>query len=86
MRLERFYVDPRKDQQKELQLTQYMNQLQEIANLKTDISAEANEEFILFKEMVNEYRLVLFSPEIRGGRSVSPKKLGNQWKRVQSLC
>jgi len=86
VRLERFYVDPRKDQQKELQLTQYMNQLQEITNLNTDISAEANEELIVFKEMVNEYRLVLFSPEIRGGRSVSPKKLSNQWKRVQSLC
>ena len=86
VRLERFYVDPRKDQQKELQLTQYMNQLKEIENLKTDISEEANEEFILFKEMVNEYRLVLFSPEIRGGRSVSPKKLNSQWKRVQALC
>lgn len=86
IRLERFYVDPRKDQQKELQLTQYMNQLQEIENLKTDISPEANQELLLFKEMINDYRLVLFSPEIRGGRSVSPKKLSNQWKRVQSLC
>ncbi|MFT5727849.1 MAG: ATP-dependent helicase HrpA [Desulforhopalus sp.] len=86
IRLERFYVDPRKDQQKELQLTGYLNQLQEIENLKFDISPEANEELIVFKQMINEYRLVLFSPEIRGGRSVSPKKLSNQWKRLQSLC
>lgn len=86
IRLERFYVDPRKDQQKEDHLTSYINQLQEIENLKIDISPEANEELILFKQMINEYRLVLFSPEIRGGMSVSPKKLNNQWKRLQSLC
>ncbi|MFT5699292.1 MAG: ATP-dependent helicase HrpA [Desulforhopalus sp.] len=86
VRLERFYVDPRKDQQKELQLTPYTNQLKEIESRKAELSPEAGESVLLFKEMINEYRLVLFSPEIRGGISVSPKKLGNQWKLIRSLC
>ena len=86
IRLERFYVDPKKDQQKEMQLTPFLNQLQEVESREKDLSPEAGEAIALFKEMINEYRLVLFAPEIRGGLSVSAKKLGNQWKVVRSLC
>ena len=86
IRLERFYVDPRKDQQKELQLAPFLNQLKEVLSSQDNLSSQALKEIILFKEMINDYRQVLFSPEIRGGLSVSPKKLSNQWKVVRSLC
>ena len=86
VRLERFYVDPEKDRQKALQLTPYLNQLNEAKSRKTVLSPEARKEIEHFQTMINEYRLVLFSPEIRGTMSVSQKKLNAQWKVVQSLC
>lgn len=86
VRLERFYVDPLKDQKKGLQLTPFINQLAEVESQNNDLSPEAKDALSLFKEMINEFRLLLFSPEIRGGMSVSAKKLANQWKIVRSLC
>jgi ATP-dependent helicase HrpA len=86
VRLERFYVDPEKDRQKALLLTPYLNQLKEIQSRDSVLSQEAIKEIEHFQTMINEYRLVLFSPEIRGSISVSPKKLNVQWKAVQSLC
>lgn len=85
IRLERFYVDPRKDQQKEQQLTPYINQLNEVNNPSRDITPEAAEAIIVFKQMINDYSLTLFAPEIKGGASVSAKKLKTHWSRVRSL-
>lgn len=86
IRLERFYVDPRKDQQKQQQLTPFLNQLHEVEKMQASLSPEADDQLINFKEMVNDYRLALFSPEIRGGMSVSPKKLEKQWRALRALC
>ncbi|BHH83231.1 ATP-dependent RNA helicase HrpA [Desulforhopalus sp. 52FAK] len=86
IRLDRFYVDPRKDQQKEVQLTPFLNKLNELSKNTNTLSSEAKKEINLFREMINNYRLVLFAPEIRTSSSVSVKKLEKQWQLVRSLC
>ncbi len=85
IRLERFYVDPLKDQQKQEQLNPYINAYEEILARKEELPDEAKKQLTIFKEMIDEYRLRLFSPEIRSRTPVSPKKLDKQKALLRKL-
>jgi len=82
IRVERFYASPHKDEEKSKHLSPHTH------NLKSFIEKESvlNEDALLalreYKLMVNEYKLSLFSPEIKTIRSVSEKKLSKQWQTV----
>jgi ATP-dependent helicase HrpA len=86
IRVERFYANPAKDAQKKEQLEPYITRLRKLQQRIANPSAEAAEELQRYQQMVSEFRLSLFAPEIRLGQSVSAKKLDKQWQRVLSNC
>jgi ATP-dependent helicase HrpA len=53
---------------------------------KTVVSEEALEQVLRFRELVNEYRISLFSPEIKTREPISPKKLDQQWRLTLAKC
>lgn len=86
IRTERFYVNPAKDQQKLKKLQPHLQKLQEIESRLDGLSGEAEKEILLFREMVEDYKLALFAPEIKIKRSVSEKKLAVQWQNIHLSC
>lgn len=81
IRLERFYVNPHKDAQKEDQTKPFTTRIQHIDTGK-EISDEAAEELRKYQEMVMEFKIAVFAPELKKRFSVSPKKLETQWQEV----
>jgi len=86
IRIERAHANPAKDLNKASQLKPY---LERIAKIPTDYSylpCDCREDISLYLSMVNDFRVALFAPELKGGMQVSAKKLKQQWQQVQSLC
>lgn len=86
VRLERFHANPAKDGQKSAQLEPYLEKLHQMMDKKDELPEEAVEQLLCFRELVNEYRISLFSPEIKTRAPVSPKKLDQQWKVTLAKC
>jgi ATP-dependent helicase HrpA len=86
VRLERFHANPGKDSQKSAQLRPYLQNLHQLMEKKTAVSEEALEQVLRFRELVNEYRISLFSPEIKTREPISPKKLDQQWRLTLAKC
>ncbi len=86
IRLERFSANPSKDAAKEALLQPFVKKLLELEKQDLQIHEEAKVEFELYKKMVNEYRISIFSPEIKTKISVSPKKLEKQWNATITKC
>ncbi len=86
VRLERFHANPGKDDQKSAQLLPYLQKLQPLMRKKETLSGEALEQVLYFRYLINEYRISLFSPEIKTREPVSPKKLDQQWNVVLTKC
>ncbi len=86
IRLERFNANPGKDDQKSAQLRPYLQNLHKLLEKKVGLSEEALEQLFDFQQLVNEYRISLFSPEIKTREPVSPKKLDQQWRLTQAKC
>jgi ATP-dependent helicase HrpA len=53
---------------------------------KEELSREAFEQALRFKYLVNEFRISVFSPEIKTREPVSPKKLDQQWRLTLAKC
>ena len=53
---------------------------------KEELSEEALEQVFRFRDLVNEYRISLFSPEIKTSEPISPKKLDQQWRLTLAKC
>lgn len=86
IRIERAHANPLKDQTKAKQLEPY---LQRIKNLPADCSVlplECRQAISQYVAMLNEFRVTVFAPELKGGPAVSAKKLKLQWQTLQSLC
>ncbi len=86
IRIERAHANPAKDLSKARQLAP---SLQKMANLPTDLSdypKECREAIGLYREMVNEFRIGLFAPEVKRVLQVSEKKLKVQWQQIRSTC
>jgi ATP-dependent helicase HrpA len=84
LRIERAYVDPAKDEVKSSQLKPHLQNLQGLRKKKQDLSYECLQEMKKYGEMIDQFRISLFAPEIQdGGARVSSKRLDRQW---QELC
>lgn len=86
IRIERFYVNPLKDELKARQLEPYLNKLKELKSRRGKLPEDASRELLLYQEMVDDYKLALFAPEIKGRKSVSSKKLDLQWQKALAKC
>jgi ATP-dependent helicase HrpA len=86
IRIERFQANPAKDSQKAAPLAKHLHNLAHLAGKVEDLSQEALEYADTYKMMVNEYRIALFSPEIKTRTSISEKKLEEQWRAVLARC
>ncbi len=86
VRLERFQANPGKDRQKAEQLEPYLLKVHQLLAKKDAVSEEALEQVFRFKDLVNEYRISLFSPEIKTREPVSAKKLDQQWSKTLAKC
>lgn len=80
IRLERFYVNPRKDEQKQEQTAPFTIKLHSLNN--TPLPPEAREELHKYREMLIEFKISVFAPEIKRRFSVSPEKLQRQWEEI----
>ena len=86
VRMERFQANPGKDAGKSAQLAPYLHKAHELDAKKDTLSAEAQEQLARFKELINEYRISLFAPEIKTREPVSAKKLDQQWRATVAKC
>lgn len=86
IRLERFYADPDKDRRKEEQLLPHLDNLAKLMAKRDVLSADGLEAVLLYRDMVNDYKIALFSPEIKTHRSISLQKLDQQWRATLAKC
>ena len=86
IRIERAHANPAKDQTKAKQLEPYLQRLNAIPDDCSALPQECREAISLFRAMMQEFRVMTFAPELKGGLQVSAKKLKLQWQTVQSLC
>jgi len=86
IRLERFSVNPTKDAQKEKQLLPHVENIATLSKLQQDFSDEAIQLATRYREMVSEFRISLFSPEIKTREPVSLKRLDKQWRATRTKC
>ncbi len=85
IRLERFSVNPGKDQTKEQQLSQHLENLNILETKEEDGDyKEFKKSAAKYRFLVNEFRISLFSPEIKTRESISAKKLNQLWATLQN--
>ena len=86
LRIERAHADYAKEQGKREKLTPHLHNY---SLLKKREAALTEECVVLMQEysvMINEFRISLFSPEIRTKIPVSEKKLSGHWQTICNLC
>jgi len=86
IRIERAHANPAKDTAKADQLTPYLNKMKNIPDDYSMLPLDCRAAIRLYITMVQDFRVTLFAPELKGGVQVSAKKLKLQWQQVQSLC
>jgi ATP-dependent helicase HrpA len=86
VRLDRFQGNPGKDSQKAAQLLPYLQKMHQLLEKREELSIEALEQLLHFRDLVNEYRISLFSPELKTREPISPKKLDKHWKSLLTKC
>jgi ATP-dependent helicase HrpA len=86
IRIERAYVDPGKDALKAIQIQPHLHNLQVLYKREKDLSSEGRQEMRKYQEMIAQFRIALFAPELQGGMAVSSKKLNQQWQEICKYC
>lgn len=86
VRLERFCTNPAKDGLKAEPLIGHLGNLQQLLAKKDALSVEGLAEVRRYRAMINEYRIVLFSPELKPRETISAKKLEAQWRTALARC
>lgn len=86
IRIERFYINPSKDQEKAKILLPHLESLKQIKGRKNNLDDEAVQLLFTYEKMIGEYRIAIFSPEIKTKIAVSAKKLNLQRQMVMSKC
>ncbi len=86
IRLERFSADPGKDEKKEKEIRPHLANLSTLQQKQNQHSAEASEFARRYLEMINEFRISIFSPEIRTREPISLKRLAKHWEAARSKC
>mgnify|MGYP001278417683 CR=1 FL=1 len=87
MRLERLHANPAKDTAKAAQIQPHLDNLKELAQrLPAPLPEELRPLVETYRTMIEEFRISLFSPEIKTKMVVSAKKLEQQWQAIRQLC
>jgi ATP-dependent helicase HrpA len=86
IRAERAMYDPEKDRKKEEQIEPYSLMLDRLRKGFTkETSPEKKKAVDELEEMVEEFRLSLFAPEVKTAFPVSPKRLGMKIKEIEAM-
>jgi len=86
IRLERFSVNPGKDELKEKQLFPHLENLKKMKKKEEELPVDAMEQYEKYRQMIAEFRIKIFSPEIKTCMPVSSKRLLQQWQTVLEKC
>ncbi|MBT8333661.1 MAG: DUF3418 domain-containing protein, partial [Deltaproteobacteria bacterium] len=86
IRTERSYANPHKDQQKQAKIVPHQENLKMLKKLFDDASDDCKELYKNYAHAVAEYRITLFSPEIKTATGVSEKKITNLWQEIRRSC
>jgi ATP-dependent helicase HrpA len=85
VRIERLHANPAKDAMKEAQIRPHIENLAQICSRDMD-STELHDLVREYRILLEEYRISLFSPEIKTRLPVSAKKLEQLWQAIRQLC
>ncbi len=82
IRTERAYTNPAKDAEKQKKVLPYIRNQKEFQGRLDDLNTDCRESFNHFSQLIAEYRVSLFSPEIKTVIPVSEKKLTTAWRKL----
>ena len=86
IRVERAHADPAKDSLKADRLKPHLDNLQKLRSREKDLPPDCRQKLHQFQEMVANFRIALFAPEIQGNIQVSSKKLDQMWQDIIRSC
>jgi ATP-dependent helicase HrpA len=86
IRMERFYANPAKDQEKMKLLQPHLETLRQLEKRQLQMIGEAANLLCEYRQLIGEYRISIFSPELKTRVPVSAKKLEQQRQLVLSRC
>lgn len=82
IRIERFYSNPAKDKDKDKILKPHIDYLMQLKEKINDLNPEALAQLKIYEQMIGEFRISIFSPEIKTRVAVSAKKISQQRQLV----
>ena len=85
VRLERAEHSPEKDRKKAAKLIKALNRLRQYEEFSSP-SQSCLECLATYKELVEEFRVSVFAPELGTARPVSEKRLQTYWQEVENSC
>jgi len=85
IRMERAEYSPAKDRRKAQQLVPFTNRLSSFAPVPGR-SAECCRSLSEYREMIEEFRVSVFAPELGTAYPVSEKRLKQKWQEVEDIC
>jgi ATP-dependent helicase HrpA len=85
LRIERAEHDPTKDRQKAARLTPHLARLEQLAAYPGH-GQECRRVKREFRQMIEEFRVSVFAPELGTATTVSEKRLTKKWQEVESFC
>ena len=86
IRIERAHADFSKDLKKAQPLKPHVHNLQSVLKLQHELSPSCREKLKTYEQMIQEFRISLFSPEMKTRRAVSEKKLRHIWQEIERQC
>ncbi len=86
IRISRAHSDATKDKRKAETIAPYLAKLEQVKLSQKHISNECNNRINEFIKHIQEYRISLFSPEIKTKFSISEKKLQAIWLEIEREC
>ncbi|PIE57585.1 MAG: ATP-dependent RNA helicase HrpA [Desulfobulbus propionicus] len=85
IRMERADFSPAKDRKKAIRLVKAQNRLSHLKEFVVPSSACA-EHILLYRQMLEEFRISVFAPELGTKMTVSEKKLSACWEELTDSC
>lgn len=86
VRIERAEANPAKDDTKAAQLQPHQERYATIRARHDELTDECRQLVREFNTMIQEFRISLFSPEIKTQFKISAKKLTRHWQKIDQTC
>lgn len=86
VRIERAHAFPAKDVAKAARLAPFLGLMDLLPVDRSKLTAESQARILEFQDMLEEFRISLFSPEIKTIYPVSEKRLKEKWQEVLAVC